>query len=423
MAELTLLPAKLKGTITVPPSKSLAHRMIICAALADGVSRISPVQGSEDILATMEGMRALGAHCELQGETAVITGIGSARKTAPAEINCRESGSTLRFLFPLSMTLGTGAHFTGAPGLAARPLTPYRVICDARSLPFTHEALPELSVRVSGKLPAGRYEVPGDISSQFITGLLLALSILDGDSEIILTTPLESTPYVALTLDAMRKFGVHAETIPDGYRIPGGQTYTACDVTVEGDYSQAASFLCAAALGSDIAVAGLDPESLQGDRAILDILRRMGADIRIENGAYRVYAGPLRPVEVDVSDIPDIAPVIALTCAFAGGTSRITHARRLRIKECDRLAATVHAINAMGGHAEECGDEMRIHGTGKLTGGNRCACFNDHRIAMLYGVASTRCELPLTLDDRECAHKSYPGFWKDMAALGAQLRD
>lgn len=422
MAEITLIPTRLSGTVTVPPSKSLAHRMIICAALAEGESRISPIQGSEDILATMDGMCALGADCRMHGDTAVIRGIGNKRLTEPAEINCRESGSTLRFLFPLSLTLGVGAHFTGAPGLAVRPLTPYQTICAERGLEYSHAALPELSADVRGTLTAGRYEVPGNISSQFITGLLLALSVADGDSDIVLTTPLESTAYVDLTLDAMASFGVHVNVTADGYHIPGGQKYIARDAVVEGDYSQAANWLCAAALGNDIAVAGLNPDSFQGDRGILTALRDMGATVSMQEGAFRVQADKLRAVDVDASNIPDIAPVIALTCCFAEGTSRIYNAGRLRIKECDRLAATVEAINTMGGHAEERAEEIIVHGTGELPGGNLCACHNDHRMAMLHAVASTRCEKPLTLDSRECVRKSYPGFWEDLSALGGQIR-
>lgn len=417
MAQITLHPARLSGTVTVPPSKSLAHRMIICAALAEGVSRISPIQASEDILATMDGMRALGAECTLEGDIATIRGIGSARKTEIAEICCRESGSTLRFLLPLSLTVGVGAHLTGAPGLAVRPLTPYQAICDKNQIEYTHAALPELSAHVRGKLSAGRYEVPGNISSQFITGLLLALSVLENDSEIVLTTPLESTAYVDLTLDAMQSFGVQVHVTPTGYCIPGGQTYTARDAVVEGDYSQAANWLCAAALGSDIAVTGLNPDSYQGDRGILDVLRDMGAAVIHENGAFRVQADQLRAVNVDVSNIPDIAPVIAMTCCFAEGTSRIMNAGRLRIKECDRLSATVEAICAMGGNAEQLPDAIIVHGK-PLAGGNLCACHNDHRMAMLHAVASTRCTYPLTLDSRECVRKSYPHFWNDFAALG-----
>lgn len=421
MTPITLTPARLSGTVAVPPSKSLAHRMIICAALADGESRISPIQPSEDILATMDGMRALGASCRLEGNVAVIRGVGRRRQTKPVEIPCRESGSTLRFLFPLSLTLGVGAHFTGAPGLAVRPLTPYQSICAERGLEYHHAALPELSADVRGTLPAGRYEVPGNISSQFITGLLLALSVVDGDSEIVLTTPLESTAYVDLTLDAMASFGVHVDVTAEGYSIRSGQTYTARDAIVEGDYSQAANWLCAAALGNDIAVAGLNPNSFQGDRGILTVLRDMGATITTQNGVFHVHADNLRPTEVDVSNIPDIAPVIALTCSQAEGTSRLFNAGRLRIKECDRLSATVQAINAMGGHAEERGDEIIIHG-GALTGGNPCDCHNDHRIAMLYAIASTRCQHPLMLDNRECVRKSYPGFWEDFALLGGKIR-
>ncbi|MDO4357295.1 MAG: 3-phosphoshikimate 1-carboxyvinyltransferase [Clostridia bacterium] len=421
MSEITLIPAKLRGAVTVPPSKSLAHRMIICAALADGVSRVSPIQPSQDVLAMLEGMAALGADCRLEGDVAVIRGVGADRKSEPVDICCRESGNTLRFLFPLSLTLGAGAHLTGAPGLAARPMTPYFDICERQGIVCERGEGPELSLRTRGRLSAGIYRVPGNISSQFITGLLLALSALEGDSEIHLTTPLESTAYVDLTLDAMRSFGVAVEILDGGYRVRGGQAYTARDVTVEGDYSHAANFLCAAALGSDVAVAGLNPDSYQGDRQAVAVLRRMGADVRFSDGAYRFTPAPLHGVDVDVSEIPDVAPVLALTCALAKGRSVIRNAGRLRFKECDRFAATVEAIDLLGGQVRADGDDIVIDGVAQFRGGCTCPCHNDHRMAMLYGVAATRCEQPITLDSRECVNKTYPGFWTDYAALGGRL--
>ncbi len=420
MSEITLTPARLRGTATVPPSKSLAHRMIICAALADGVSRVSPIQPSQDVLAMLEGMAALGAECRLEGDVAVIRGVGAARKPEPVAIDCRESGNTLRFLFPLSLTLGTGARLTGAPGLAARPMGPYFDICAQQNIACERGEGPALSLRTRGRLSAGTYHVPGNISSQFITGLLLALSVLDEDSEIRLTTPLESTAYVDLTLDAMRSFGVAVEVLEGGYRVRGGQKYAARDATVEGDYSHAANFLCAAALGCDVAVGGLNPDSFQGDRQALSVLRRMGADVRFADGAYRFAPAPLHGVSVDVSEIPDVAPVLALTCALAEGRSAIRNAGRLRFKECDRFAATIEAINLLGGHARADGDAIVIDGVASFRGGCTCPCHNDHRMAMLYGVAATRCERPIVLDSRECVNKTYPGFWADYAALGGR---
>lgn len=421
MSEITLRPAKLRGQVCVPPSKSLAHRMIICAALADGVSHVSPIQPSQDVLAMLDGMAALGAQCRLEGDVAVIRGVGAARRSEPVEICCRESGNTLRFLFPLSLTLGVGAHLTGAPGLAARPMTPYFDICARQGIECVRDAGDGLSLRTRGRLTAGTYRVPGNISSQFITGLLLALSVLEEDSEILLTTPLESTAYVDLTLDAMRAFGVAVEPLDGGYRVRGGQKYVARDVSVEGDYSHAANFLCAAALGSDVAVTGLNPDSFQGDRQAVAVLRRMGADVRFEAGAYRFHPAPLHGVDVDVSEIPDVAPVLALTCALAEGRSVIRNAGRLRFKECDRFSSTVEAIRILGGRVRADGDDIVIDGVTQFPGGCLCPCHNDHRMAMLYGIAATRCEQPITLDSRECVNKTYPGYWLDYAALGGRI--
>ncbi|MDR1961813.1 MAG: 3-phosphoshikimate 1-carboxyvinyltransferase, partial [Gracilibacteraceae bacterium] len=285
--EKIMLPGLLRGTVSAPPSKSMAHRALICAALASGVSRLYNMEASEDILATAGGLRALGAAVTPGPDYWEIRGIAAGGREAPPEadgaearVDCNESGSTLRFLLPLFPVLGLSACFTGRGRLGARPLEPYRELLTARGLDWEQENSP-FRLRVSGRLSAGEFSLPGDVSSQFVSGLCFALPLLAGDSVVRLTTELESAPYLAMTLSALREFGV--EIRPRGprvYEIPGGQRYVPRATRIEGDYSQAAFFLVAGTLGSDVTVTGLRKDSLQADTAALPLLARLGAHVR-----------------------------------------------------------------------------------------------------------------------------------------------
>jgi 3-phosphoshikimate 1-carboxyvinyltransferase len=299
--------------------------------------------------------------------------------------------------------------FTGRGRLLKRPLDAYaKVFADAGS-EFTQE--PD-RVIARGPLKNGRFALPGDVSSQFISGLLLALPLLDGDSEIRLSTPLESGRYVEMTIEVMRRFGVGANASGTSYFVEGSRRYRAARCKIEADYSQASFFLAAAALGLDVSVGGLNPDSVQGDIAMLRILREMGADVVWRDGVVSVRAEALSAVRVDAREIPDLVPPIASLCCFCEGTSEIVNAGRLRLKESDRLGALASELGKLGAKVTESGDALSITGVNRLKGGEVDA-WGDHRIAMAMAVASIRCDGPVSLRGWQNVSKSYPGFWRD----------
>ena len=392
-----LIPGKLMGQVAVPSSKSMAHRYLLCAALAKGESRVGNVSFSADIEATLNGVTALGAEFSVFGKTVRITG-GSPK--AKMDIDCGESGSTLRFLIPIALAAGGGkaVTFRGHGRLMERPLDPYFGIFREKGIGWKKEGN---ALTVEGRLPGGEYALSGKVSSQFVTGLLLA-----DPSEIRITDELQSKGYVDLTLSAMKAFGVTAEN--DGYRrfrLPGGQGYRAGDCRVEGDYSQAAFFLGANFLGSRVQVLGMNPNSIQGDRAILSVLEAMKAP-----GECRVDAG----------EIPDLIPVLAVCAAGRKGKTLFYNAARLRLKESDRLDTTAALLKGLGGNVEEGEDFLTVLGEGTLQGGT-VDSFNDHRIAMAAAIASTICRESVTVKGAESVAKSYPDFWKDLEALGGRI--
>lgn len=384
---LKLIPTKLHGAITPPPSKSYAHRALIAAALAGGDSTLTNLADSKDIIATRRCLEAL---------------------TSPEELpllDCGESGSTLRFLIPVALALRAGARFTGQGRLMERPQKPYFDLFDQKGI-FYQQNGAVLTVR--GTLTPGEYRLPGDVSSQFVTGLLYALPLLGADSRIILTSPLESRNYVDMTVEVMAHFGVTVEETPDGWLIPGNQRYKPNALTIETDWSQAGFFYAALGLGSTLRIDGLNPQSTQGDRRMHDfyeILRRPGN------------------AELDVSQCPDLVPPLAVFAAVRSGTTRIINAARLRIKESDRLATVTQTLNALGATVEEYPDSLTVHGAEQLAGGVTVDCCNDHRIAMMAAVAATRCAAPILLTGAECVSKSYPDFWDDYAALGGIIEE
>ena len=403
---VTIEPKKLSGKVTVPPSKSVAHRMIIAAALAEGTSEISNLYPSVDILATMDCMRQLGAKIDFSGDTAVITGV----KAVPekAELDCCESGSTLRFLIPVACALGAETTFIGRGRLPQRPITPYLEEFPKHGVTFDYDNTMPFSV--SGKLTGGKFYVDGGISSQFITGLLFALPLLEEDSEIVLTSHLESKPYVDITLGTLKDFGCEVEETESGYFVKGGQAYKPFSGVVEGDFSQAAFFEVANAIGSDIEISGLNEKSFQGDKKIVEICREI---VYNKNST-------LEPFEIDCSDIPDLVPILTVLASFCEGKSRIYNVARLRIKECDRLAAMADCLNKIGGKVTEFADSLEIEGVKSLKGGV-VDSYNDHRIAMSMAVASTRCEGKLTINGAECVRKSYPNFFEVFENLGGDI--
>lgn len=405
MSEVHILPSSLRGALTVPVSKSAAHRAILCAALA-GQNSILP-EGetvSDDIAATQKAAVLL-----LNG------------KSSPITLDCRESGSTLRFLIPLSAALGRKTTFTGHGRLPKRPigvyldcLPPHGVLCEtAGGLPLT----------VSGQLEPGEFRLPGNVSSQFVTGLLLALPLLDGDSDIVLTSPLESAAYVDMTLQTMRAFGLKTDRTETGWHIPGQQhCHPNANFQIERDWSQAAFFLAAGMLGGPIELGGLNPSSPQGDRAAENLFRRFGAKIEWKDSILRVQAGkiPDSGIEIDASQIPDLVPILAAAAALLPErVTKIVHAERLRLKESDRLAAMAEGLNRLGGHVLEQPDGLEITGVDRLRGGTVEGC-NDHRVVMALSIAALRSEGETVITDSESIHKSYPDFFRDYNRLGGK---
>lgn len=405
--DIKITPKKLHGTVTAPPSKSVAHRMIIAAALADGVSTVSNLYPSVDILATMDCMRALGARIDFKDDTAVIEGI----KKIPdkAVLDCHESGSTLRFLIPVACALGVNAEFIGSAKLPQRPITPFTEEFPKHGITFDFTKAPNgctLPCSVSGKLTAGRFEIDGGLSSQFITGLMFALCLLDGDSEIVLTSHLNSEPYVNITLGVLRDFGTVIRKTENGYFIKGNQRLKPFSGAVECDYSQAAFFRVANSLGSELMIMGLNSASLQGDKQIMEICNNFDKDSA--------------PFELDCSDIPDLVPILTVLACFCKGTSKLTNIARLRFKECDRLSVTAECLNAIGGKVTVHEDSLEIEGVSELRGGEIDG-HNDHRIPMSMAIAATCCTSPLIIRGAECVKKSFPNYFDVYKQLGGEV--
>ena len=415
---MSVYPSVLSGELTVPSSKSMSHRMVIAAALAGGqTSSIDNLSVSEDITATLQAVGQLGASChQLQPGKVQISGIAETNCKENLLIDCGESGSTLRFMIPVALALTDGktVSFTGKGRLMQRPLEPYFELFDRMGI--SHK-LENGILTVEGKLKPGEYPLSGSVSSQFITGLLFALPLVqpqDGYSEsrIVITDHLESTAYVEMTLQALTTFGIQVETVGDyaGFIVPAGQKYQSRTVSVEGDYSQAAFYLAYNTIcqlqgkNGFVSLKGLQRDSIQGDRAAQEILQR--------------YLQP-GELEIDVSEIPDLVPALAAAAVFRPGSRTVfTHAARLRIKESDRIRTTCRMVETMGADTEEWEDGFAVNGTQTLQGGSIVDCCNDHRIAMSAAVAAACCENSVTMLGTECVAKSYPHFWEDFRSLG-----
>lgn len=420
---LVLTPTKLHGKITVPSSKSQGHRELICAALAKGESKVKNITASDDIEATCRILRQLGA--EIKEIPIAATGRmeyhihgGLHRQEQPLLADCGESGSTLRFLIPIGLISGNEVTYVGQGRLAERPLKPYYDIFDQRDIHYepkvTGKGLPLL---VEGGLTPGRYALPGNVSSQFFSGLLMALPMVKGDSLLCSTTELESASYIDMTLSCLHRHGIKAEKKGVGaYLIPGQQQFKAGTYITEGDYSQAAFWLAAGILGKEISCQGLQENSCQGDRAIIQLIRRMGGAIQTDDD---IIASPsrLQGIVIDVADCPDLVPILTVLAANSRGTTHIIHAGRVRLKECDRLHAMTVELNKLGANIQEEPEGLLIHGVGQLHGG--CvSSWGDHRIAMALAVATQLCQGKVIIEGAECVKKSYPGFWKDFSKLG-----
>lgn len=426
------MPSSLKGEILVPPSKSISHRMLICAGLCNGKSILKNIAFSEDITATIKGIEELGAKVEylahpIDRKTNNIAVIGNNRPLIRegAVIECGESASTLRFLIPLVSLTGREVTFTGEDKLTQRPLDVYLEIFDKQGIiyrvPNNNNNLP---LTFCGSLNPGEYHVRGDISSQFISGLMFALPLLKGNSRIIITTPLESRGYIDLTIDTLKKFSIAVENRDyKEFFIKGDQCYKAANCCVEGDFSQAAFWLAAGALGAEIRCMNINTTSLQGDRFILDIISEMGGNLVYGRDFVRAEGGSLlRGITIDASSCPDLVPAAAVLGALSCETTKIVNAKRLRIKESDRLAAISIGLNKLGAKISELPDGLIIVGQETLKGGV-VDSRDDHRIAMAFAIASIRCREPVIIKNSEAVNKSYPEFWNDFAKVGGVINE
>ena len=385
-------PAPLAGTITAIASKSMAHRLLICAALAEEPTNIVCPTTSKDMEATKACLQGL---------------------FSDGTLPCGESGSTLRFLLPVAAALGKSVEFHMEGRLPQRPLFPLdeQLVSHGTVLSRPNTDI----LRCEGRLSPGDYTLPGDVSSQYISGLLLALPLLDGPSTLTVTGRVESEPYIHMTLAAMETFGVSIKKEENTYFIPACGYKSPGSVTVEGDWSNGAFWLCAGCLGKPISVTGLDKNSLQGDKKIADILQEFGAKVAWQGDAITVSSGKLAACDIDAAAIPDLVPVLAVVASAAEGTTRIYNARRLRLKESDRLETVTQMLTALGGKIEQTEDGLLITGS-PLLGGTVDSC-NDHRIAMAAAVASILCKEEVTVTGAEAVNKSYPDFWKDFERM------
>ena len=416
--DVTIKPATLFGEVLVPPSKSISHRAIICASLASGNSMVDNVAISDDIQATIEAMRALGATFEIVSDNeqhmnllisnekaSLLT--SESLETGPIKIECNESGSTARFIIPLFHLVDGEVTFTGKGRLSQRPFTPYYEIFDKQGINYVaeHGGLP---LTVKGRLSPSRYEIVGNVSSQFISGLMFVLPFLEGNSEIAVTTPLESKDYIDLTMDCLKAFGVEImKKDARNYIIKGPQKYSSTNYTVEGDFSQGAFWLVAKSLGQKIEISGLENNSKQADRVILSIIEQF-------------ERSEPQNREIDVSQCPDLVPIVSVLGALTPGTTYIINGARVRLKESDRLKAMATELRKIGADIEETSDGLIIQGKSSLRGGV-LSSWNDHRIAMALAIASLFCEQDVTIENAQVVNKSYPTFWAVFSKLGGQL--
>ncbi len=407
-------PAVLKGSLKAPPSKSASHRAVICAALAHGETVLTNISFSMDIEATLNCVEALGAQVEKGQDWVKINGI---QKPAPqALLPCGESGSTLRFFIPIAAALGCNASFTGEGKLPSRPIGPLIEAMSPHGVAFHYQNTMPFSIL--GQLKGGDICIAGDISSQYLTGLLFAAPLLKEDSRILLTTHLASRPYVEMTLQMMREFGIQIEEIPNGWKIPGGQAYQPKkSYPVERDCSNAAFFLTAGAVGKEpVTVMGLNANTAQGDWEIIPLLERFGAKVEQGKESITVSPGTLKAIQIDGEKIPDLVPILCVAASCAEGTTEIAHVGRLRLKESDRLSAMADCLEHLGGHAEIKKDSILI--TGHPLHGGTVSGYNDHRIVMSIAIAALAASGPVTIQGVQAVRKSYPEFFEHYIMLG-----
>lgn len=412
---VVLTPARAVGTLEAPPSKSVAHRALIAAGLA-GESTVRGVSASQDMEATLRCLRALGCVFERQGDTVRFFSPPPWEESSPVTADCGESGSTLRFLLPVFAAYGRRAVFTGEGRLPSRPLSVYERCLPPHGVTYRKPDISGGIAAIEGRLTGGEVAVAGDISSQFVTGLLLALPLCPRGSVLRLTSPLQSRDYVGITLSALRRARVVVRQTASGFEIPPAQRFSPCEIAVEGDWSQAAFPLVAGAIGGDVTVEGVSACSAQGDRRVADILAEMGADMACGENTVRARKAPLHGIHADASDIPDLVPPLSIAAAAAVGETVFTGVSRLRLKESDRLRTTVSMLRALGVRAFAGEDSLTVCGRGTIPGG-RVDGAGDHRIVMSAAIARYAAQGNVTVSGARSVEKSWPDFFEEMGKI------
>lgn len=420
--KVTVAPSHLSGTVDAIPSKSHVHRLLIAAAIADAPCTVECPYLSEDTEATARCLNALGAKVNFNGNGFDVTPVSRDGKaiSKPDDtvvLDCGESGSTLRFLLPVACALGINARFTGKGRLPERPLGGLKETLQSAGIKFSSDRLP---FTVSGKLSGNMFKVPADVSSQYVSGMLFALAALESPCTLVTSGKAVSSGYTEMTVDTLRTFGADINEENGVYRFGGGRLHSPQTVCVEGDWSNAAFMIAAGVLGGDVSVRGLNRDSKQKDKAVFDLLADCGADVTFQDGVCRARKSAFSAIKADLTDIPDLAPVLSVLAAVADGESVFTGVSRLRAKESDRLTAIIENLSSMGIRTElRSDDELAIFG-GNLK--PFCArSFGDHRMVMSAAVAALVCGGEI--DDGAPISKSYPDFFKELESLGGKINE
>lgn len=412
--KLTINPTFLSGDVNVISSKSYSHRYVIAASLAHGKSVLENILESDDLEATIEGLKNLGAHIE--GSTIK----GNYPKCMRPSIFCKESGSTLRFLIPLALLTNKEMTFYGEGRLSKRPLHVYEELFNEKHIFYKKPTKENLPFIVKGPLVPGDYLIKGNVSSQFVSGLLFALPLLKDDSNIILIPPIESFDYILMTIDVLQQFGIKITFDHQTIHIFGNQTYKPCEVSVEADYSQAAFWMVAAIIGRKITFSNLNPNSKQGDKKIIDVIKEMGGLIDFDSiqKSYQVFPSQTKGIPVDLSQIPDLGPILMILAGLSEGVTTFSGIERLKIKESNRIEAMIDVLTKFGVKTIEEEDTVKVFGQKQFRGNQVFSSYQDHRIAMAIAIGAIRAHGKVIIEDYEVVKKSYPDFFKVYENLG-----